>query len=156
MMVQIMSLNQPASGGRTAITIIVEKIESGVAVKVGQHSWLGVAASIGQTALWTWLNPWNLITRLDDLAQDIEHLQLDEKVWTVIESFARTAGATVDINERLSRMVCEYCNTANPSGEGRCIACGAPLGNVLPTACKNCGFILHRQEKTCPHCGKPV
>jgi hypothetical protein len=156
MMIQITTTNQPASGGRTAITVIAEKIPDGVAIQVGQHSWMGVAASLGQTALWTWLNPWNLINRLDDLAQDIEHLQLDEKIWNVIEAFARTTGASTDLAERLNRMVCEYCSTANPAGEGRCIGCGAPLGNVLPASCKFCGYVLRRDEKICPNCGKAV
>jgi hypothetical protein len=156
MMIQITTTNQPTSGGRTAITVIAEKIPDGVAIQVGQHSWMGVAASLGQTALWAWLNPWNLINRLDDLAQDIEHLSLDERIWNVIEAFARTAGATTDLAERLNRMVCEYCSTANPSGEGRCIGCGAPLGNVLPASCKNCGYVLRQAEKICPNCGKTV
>ena len=54
---------------------------------MGQQTWLGVAASLGQTAFWTWLNPWNIINRIDDIAQDIENLQLSEKVWKTVGKY---------------------------------------------------------------------
>jgi DNA-directed RNA polymerase subunit RPC12/RpoP len=69
-----------------------------------------------------------LLGRLDDIAQDIESLQLSEDIWKAIDNFANLKGATFELSERLRRIVCEYCNTANPVGEPSCIACGAPLG----------------------------
>ena len=36
--------------------------------------------------------------------------------------------------------------------EGRCIACGAPLGEVQPSTCANCGFVVQKEEKICPNC----
>jgi hypothetical protein len=83
-------------------------------------------------------------------------LNLAEQVWTVIENAARTAGATFELSERLRRLVCAYCMTANPVGEPRCIACGAPLGEVQPHTCRNCGFVLKTGEPVCPNCKKPV
>jgi hypothetical protein len=154
--VQIASPNRPASGGQTAMTVNLEKVPDGVAVQVGKQSWLGVAASLGTTALWTWYNPWNILSRLDDLAQDIENLQLADDVWSAIEQYARAAGASFELSERLRRLVCEYCNTANPVGESSCIACGAPLGSVQPGTCQNCGFVLTKGDSICPNCGKPV
>lgn len=156
MIIQISTREARSSGGRTAITVIAEKIEDGVSIQVGEHSLLGIAASLGQSAIWTWLNPWNLVNRLDDIAQDIELFQLDEDVWQIIEKLARTAGASTQISERLRRNVCLYCSTANTLGEGRCIACGAPLGNVQPQTCMNCGFIIKSTDKNCPNCGKSV
>ncbi len=47
-------------------------------VELGQQAWLGVAASLGQTAFSVFRNPFSLIGRLDDLAQDIESMQLSE------------------------------------------------------------------------------
>ena len=78
--VQIASLKKPASGGPTAVSVNLEAVEDGVAVQIGKQSWLGVAASLGITALATLKNPWNLIGRLDDIAADIGSLQLSDQV----------------------------------------------------------------------------
>jgi hypothetical protein len=154
--VQIATRDRPMSGGQTAVSVILQQVEDGVAVQVGQQAWLGVAASLGVTALSVLRNPLALLHRLDDLAQDIENLQISEDVWKVLDLTARSLGATHELSERLRRMVCLYCNTANPVGEPRCIACGAPLGAVQPTTCKNCGFVVYSGETTCPNCKQRI
>lgn len=154
--VQIATHPRPMSGGQTAVTVNLEKSADGVTIQIGKQTWLGVAASLGTTALWTWRNPWNLISRLDDLAQDIENLQLVDDIWKTVENYAHTVGASYKLSERLRRIVCAYCNTPNPVGESHCIACGAPLGDVQPDTCKKCGFILKNNETVCPNCGQPV
>ena len=150
--VQIASLKKPASGGPTAVSVNLEEVEDGVAVQVGEQAWLGIAASIGTTILSVWRNPFNLIHRLDDIAQDVENIQISEQVWITIENYARMRGATFELSERFRRMTCEYCETANPVGEARCLACGAPLGEVQPDTCPNCGFIVKSGEQVCPNC----
>ena len=140
------------SGGSTALTIYLEPVEDGVAVQVGEQAWLGIAASIGTTLLSLWRSPFNLIHRLDDIAQDVENIQISDQVWQVIENYAQMKGATFELSERLRRMKCEYCETANPVGEPRCIACGAPLGDVQPDTCPNCGYVIESGEKICPNC----
>jgi Double zinc ribbon len=152
--VQIATRERAQSGGNTALTVQLQKVEDGVAVQIGKQAWLSVAASLGQTLVAAWLNPWNILGRLDDVAQDIENLQLSEDVWGVIENYARTAGASFELSERLRRTVCEYCQTANPVGASSCIACGAPLGNVQPRTCSKCGFVLKSGEMVCPNCGQ--
>lgn len=151
--VQIATRQRPSSGGQTALSVLMEEHEDGVAVQLGKQNWLGVAASLGVTALSAFRNPFSLLGRLDDLAQDIEHLQLSEEIWQVIENVARLRGASFEISARLRRMVCEYCRSANPTGESNCIACGAPLGDVQPSTCGNCGFVVTAEEVTCPNCG---
>lgn len=154
--VQIASANYASSGGKTAISVTIREVEDGVSVQIGKQAWLGVAASLGTTALRAIRNPLSLISRLDDIAQDIESIQLGEEVWEVIDHIAHTIGTGFELSERLSRMVCDYCETANPVGASNCIACGAPLGNVQPKTCKNCGFVVSRQEGKCPNCSKPL
>jgi hypothetical protein len=154
--VQIASPIVPASGGRTAITVHFARIEDGVLVKIGQQQWMGVAASLGMTALSTLRNPLSLLSRLDDLAQDIASLQLSERVWETIERAADSLGASYEISERLRRLSCEYCSTANPVGEPHCVACGAPLGRSQPIACGVCGFVTEAGSTTCPECGAPL
>jgi hypothetical protein len=154
--VQIASRERPVSGGETALTITLRTVADGVAVEIGKQSWLGVAASLGQTAFLALRNPWNLLGRLDDIAQDIENIQLSEDAWRVLESTAKSLGASFELSERLRRTVCEYCHTANPIGEPSCIACGAPLGRVQPRTCSNCGFVVKTSETICPNCGQKL
>lgn len=154
--VQIATRSYRRSGGKTGITISIDRVEDGVAVQLGDQSMFGVAASLGTTALAAIQNPFSLLGRLDDVAQDIESLQLDDRVWTVIERVAALAGASMELSERLRRMVCEYCDTANPVGEPSCIACGAPLGGSQPTTCRHCGFVVRQTESICPDCKKPL
>ena len=150
--IQIATHRMAHSGGRTALTVTIHKVDDGVSVQVGQQAWLGVAASLGFTALRAIRNPLTLIGRIDDLAQDIESLQLDEDIWEVIERSARQHGVGKVLSERLRRRICPYCNTANPTGESRCIACGAPLGDIQPQTCLNCGFVVNNLERECPNC----
>jgi DNA-directed RNA polymerase subunit RPC12/RpoP len=96
-----------------------------------------------------------VIARLDDIAQDVTSLSLAEQVWEEIENVARSSGANFELSERLRRLVCAYCSTANPVGEPGCIACGAPLGPSQPQTCKKCGFVVKTEEKRCPQCGEP-
>lgn len=154
--VQVASVRNASSGGQTALTIHLQTVEDGVMVSVGQQAWLGVAASLGQSAIATLMNPWNLLNRLDDIAQDIESLKLVESVWTVIAKVARSHGASQQLSARLRRLSCEYCQTANKAGEPSCVACGAPLGKIQPRTCMNCGFVLLAREAVCPQCAKPV
>ncbi|MEN6436405.1 MAG: zinc-ribbon domain-containing protein [Anaerolineaceae bacterium] len=154
--VQIATIDHPLSGGQTAMSVRLENVEDGISVTIGQQVWLGVAASLGATAIAALRNPFSLLGRLDDLAQDIESLQIRDKVIQVVESIIRSKGAGYELSERLRRIVCDYCTTANPVGEAHCIACGAPLGNQQPFTCPHCGFVLVKNEIYCPNCGNPL
>jgi len=154
--IQIASSQWSHSGGKTALTVNIQKVEDGIMVELGQQQWLGVAASLGETAIATLINPLNLLGRLDDIAQDVSNLQLNEKVLQVIARVAGEAGASQQLSERLSRITCDYCGAANPVGEPTCLACGAPLGKEQPKTCSKCGFVLLHDEKFCPNCGQPV
>lgn len=153
LVVQVATREHQASGGQTAMSVILQRVEDGVSVQIGRQAWLGVAASLGASAISILSNPWSLFHRIDDIAQDIESLQLTEDVWKILDSTARSLGATQELSERLRRITCEYCGTANPVGEGRCIACGAPLGNAQPHTCSRCGFVVFHNESNCPNCG---
>jgi hypothetical protein len=150
--VQIASRVVPASGGRTAITVHLSQVEDGVLVSIGQQEWMGVVASLGITTLAALRNPMSLIGRLDDLAQDIASLQLTERIWLILERAADSLGASYEISERLRRLVCGYCDTANPVGEPHCVACGAPLGHAQPKTCPECGYVVAAGTQICPEC----
>jgi len=156
MIVQVNTRPGAASGGNTAITITIQKMEDGIMVELGEQAWLGVAASLGVSALAAIRNPFNLLGRLDDIAQDIEHLQLGERVWQVIAKSVKAAGASTELSERLKRVTCDYCHSANPVGEASCLACGAPLGKSQPITCGHCGFVVTANTKVCPNCKKNI
>ena len=72
--VQIATSQWSRSGGQTALAVDIQEIEDGVTVQIGQQQWMGVAASLGQSAIAALMNPLNLLGRLDDIAQDIHCL----------------------------------------------------------------------------------
>jgi len=152
--VQVATQPFATSGGQTGLAINIQEVEDGVMVQVGSQQMLGVAASLGKTAISVLSNPLNILGRLDDIAQDVQSLQLVENIWKVIGEVVRTTGASHQLSERLSRLVCVYCATANPVGEPNCIACGAPLGKEQPFTCLKCGFVVRRDEERCPNCGQ--
>jgi hypothetical protein len=154
--VQIASRRNPTSGGRTALTVQLAVVEDGVMVRMGRQDWLGVAASLGVTALMTLLKPISFVSRVDDLAQDIAAIGLVDRAWATIERAATTLGASHVLSDRLRRLTCAHCLTANPVGAPACIACGAPLGPAQPSACPRCGHLLTAGLNRCPQCGESI
>jgi hypothetical protein len=154
--VQIASGRNARSGGQTAISVTLQNHEDGVLVQIGKQAWYGLAASLGVTALGAIRNPFSLLGRLDDLAQDIENLQMTERIWETVAEVAKTLGASQELSDRLRRIECEYCAAANQPGQSSCIACGAPLGRVQLRSCLKCGFVLKTGEYACPNCKKKV
>jgi hypothetical protein len=154
MLVQIGTRPGASSGGETALTVTIQTVEDGVMIELGQQAWLGLAASLSVTALSALRNPLALLHRLDDLAQDFENIQISDRVWQVIGQAVLAAGASKNLSDRLSRLTCDYCGSANPLGVAACLACGAPMGSSHPTACPDCGFAVKRGEISCPNCGK--
>jgi hypothetical protein len=152
--VQIATRQNRSSGGRTAMTANISRVADGISITLGQQNWLGLAASLGFSALSAVRNPLSLINRLDDIAQDVESLTLEDQIWEVIDRTARERGTGQALSARLSRTICPYCLTANEIAAGRCIACGAPLGEVQPLTCSNCGFVVQKDEDVCPICKK--
>jgi hypothetical protein len=154
--VQIATRPDRNSGGATALTVSIAKVQDGVSVQTSQQLWFGLAASLGMSALSTLRNPFAILGRLDDIAQDVESLQLEEQVMKVLERSARQRGTGHELSERLRKMVCPFCTTPNPMGSSRCLACGAPLADVQPQTCLVCGFVTKNTESICPNCGSSL
>jgi len=154
--VQIASRDQTQSGGKTGVSVSLQKVEDGVMVSLGKQAWMGIASSLGVTAFSVFRNPLNILGRIDDIAQDIENIQLSDAIWDVIEATAKNLGAGFELSERLRRYVCAYCDTPNPMGEPRCIACGAPLGTSQQQTCQFCGYVLSSNSNVCPNCNKQL
>ncbi len=154
--IQIASSPYAASGGSTALSIALQNVADGVAVEIGKQAWFGIAASLGVSTLAALRNPLTLLNRLDDIAQDIEYVQLTENAWGVIDKTARSLGSGYELSDRLNRYICDYCNTPNSPGEPTCLACGAPLGDIQPRTCQKCGYIVYKSEAQCINCGAVI
>ena len=154
--VQIATSPYSSSGGKTAVSVVLQNVADGVSVKIGEQAWLGVAASLGVSALSAWRNPLSLLNRLDDIAQDIENIDLSNELWETIESIAKSMGSGYELSARLKKYTCDYCNTPNPVGQPKCISCGAPLGDIQPSTCKYCGYVITGADSFCPNCKKPL
>ena len=61
--VQVATASAQRSGGRTAITVQLQEVEDGVMVQIGEQSWLGIAASLGTTAVSVMFQPLRIIAR---------------------------------------------------------------------------------------------
>lgn len=151
--VQIASRPEPTPGGPTALTVELRRVEDGVHIQIGKQAWLGVAASLAQTGLSALRSPWTLLSRLDDLAEDFASLGMVDRVWNVIARSAQAAGAAHEISDRLRRLTCAYCLSANQVGAPTCVSCGAPLGPAQPSGCPNCGYVAAPGTPLCPQCG---
>lgn len=145
-----------AAGGNTSLAIVIQKHEDGVLVNMGEQEWLGIAADFGKTAFAAFQNPLSLLGRLDDIAADVDALQLPEKVWQAIDRFAKSKAASTQISDRLRTTVCEYCHAANPVGTAVCVQCGAPLGGVQPGSCLKCGMVNPKEARFCANCGSKL
>src|SRR5690606_7763480 len=119
--VSIATRENRTSGGRTSLAVALTKRGERIEASVGEQSVLGLAGSLGASAFLTWLNPMNLLGRLDDIASDIENLSLEQQVWKLLDRMAANGGASTQLARRLQRMACSYCNTANEVGVGRCV-----------------------------------
>ena len=150
--IQIATSPYASSGGQAALTVNIHKVADGISVQIGSLAWFGVAASLGLTALSALRNPFTLLNRLDDVAQDVESLQLIEQAWKVIAESASQHHLGFELSDRLKQSICPYCNSGNELGSGRCIACGAPLGDIQPRTCLKCGFVVRKMEARCPNC----
>jgi DNA-directed RNA polymerase subunit RPC12/RpoP len=154
--IQIASQGGSHSGGQTSITVHLIEVEDGVLVRMGQQAWFGVAASLGMTALAALRNPFSLVGRLDDLAQDLSSIQLTDRIWACLGQTAESLGASHEISQALRRVTCAYCGSANPVGSATCVCCGAPMGAAQPVACPECGYVLTAGATRCPKCGTPL
>lgn len=152
-LVQIATRERRGSGGHTALTVSLVQVEDGVTVSLGQQQWLGAAVNLAQAGLAALFNPLSLLHTLDDIAQDVSSLTLPQQIWAAVERYAQGVGAALTISERLRSVVCKYCGVANPVGVGTCSACGAPLGELLPVSCVNCGNVMRAKAKFCDNCG---
>ncbi|GAB4482354.1 MAG: hypothetical protein Kow00124_31110 [Anaerolineae bacterium] len=118
-------------GGRVRNALSISIVEKGEEVHVTlEHNVLGAAGDLLETGLRAMRNPLALAGRIAAAADDLETLQLPDKVWEIIEALA--ANITPRDARRKDIVICPYCSTASPIGVLKCPSCGGPLGDVQP------------------------
>ena len=138
-------------GGRTALAVGLSTVADGVMVTVGDQNILGVAADLVQTGLSALHNPLTLIGEIDDVARNVERLNLPQLVWETVDHYCQSVGA--GLTPEPTTVTCPYCGVLSPIGTGQCPACGAPLGRFQPITCPQCGKLLPADLKYCTRCG---
>jgi hypothetical protein len=141
-------------GGRTALAVGLSPASNGVLVTVGDHNLLGLAADLVQTGLGAWRNPLALIGEIDDVARNMEKLNLPAQVWEAVDHYCQSMGA--GLTPEPTTVTCPYCGVLGPIGAGTCAACGAPLGRAQPVTCPKCGKLLPADLDYCTRCGSPL
>jgi len=140
-------------GVENALTVSLSKTRDGVNVGVGEQRWLDAATDLAQAGLGALFNPVSLISNLGEIVRDVSSFSLPEQVWKTIESYCDSVGAGLGGSLEQSNITCGYCGVLNEPGAPRCIACGAPMGNLQPIHCHVCGLSAPYNAKTCKRCG---
>lgn len=119
------SQNQFGGGSRTSIYVYVRKQKDDLLITVSEQEWSSIASSLGKTIFSTVINPINLLHRLDDIAVDVQNLQLGDRVARFVKTFKQKKDELV--STETERYTCGYCKSRNPAKSTHCVACGAPL-----------------------------
>lgn len=141
-------------GGRTALQVGLSAVSSGVLVTVGEHDVLGVASDLLQTGLAALVNPMSVIGEMNDVARNVERLELPRLVWETVDHYASSVGAGLTPDPVV--VTCPYCGVDSPIGVTKCSSCGASLASAQPLTCGRCGKILPADLKFCTRCGAPL
>ena len=112
-------------GSRTSIYVYAKKQNNDLLVTVSDQEWSSIASSLGTTLLSAAINPINLLHRLDDLAVDVQNIQLSDRVKTFVKEFKQHKSDLAI--EEIDRYSCKYCKSKNEPKSTHCRACGAPL-----------------------------
>ncbi|MBU0495568.1 MAG: zinc ribbon domain-containing protein [Chloroflexi bacterium] len=138
----------------TAVSVTITPTPEGVHVSMGDPQWLDIAADLVQTGIGALLNPWSLVREVDDVARNVQDLNLPQEVWQAIDQYAKTVGSRPALLPEPTSVTCPYCRSGNAIGEGRCENCGAPLGDAQPVRCPSCQRLLAAGTSQCPQCGE--
>ncbi len=140
-------------GAENALAVSISRTPDGINVGVGQQRQLDAATDLAQAGLGALLNPFSLISNLNEIVRDVSSFSLPEQVWKAIEAYCASVGAGLGGSLQQVVTACPYCQVANPPGAPTCSGCGAPLGKLQPIHCHVCGWTAPYDAKTCKRCG---
>ncbi len=153
--VQIQMQRKDPDDPDTAVTLQITPGSTGVTIALSEQPWLGVAADLAKTGVMAFLNPWNLVGELDDIARNVRRLQLRNDVWSAVEGYCRNAAMGQGAVVAATDVECPYCGTTAPIGQPNCKACLGSLTSVQPVKCPRCGFVNPPHRQRCGRCGIP-
>lgn len=154
--VQIQSLKQDRDDPTTAVTLHISPSRTGIVVALGEQQWAGVAADLAKSGLMAVLNPWSLLGEIDDIARNVQRLQLRQQIWQAIDAYCKSSGVSTGGVMPVQQVICPYCGTPAEVGQPTCKACLGPLGSVQPITCPRCGFLNEHDARQCVNCRTPL
>ena len=122
---RIFTSRNNTSESQTSINITAILTENGLSITASDQEWGQIAASLGTTVVAAIINPINLLGRIDNLAVDVENMQLSERIDKFVHSFATTLAERSET--QANRSTCKYCRSRNDQTATHCASCGAPL-----------------------------
>jgi hypothetical protein len=150
------ALAQIGSKHGTPVTVQIADIEGGVMVTMSRdRDWLDRIADAGEMI--EHASSGNILSILAIVPDAIGELSKDNiapALWDAINDICSLSQALAgERNAPQNPKVCDYCQTANPSEEEACLACGAALPVDLPRICPKCGRGHLSDALFCQACG---
>jgi hypothetical protein len=139
----------------TPITLHIADIAEGVLVTMSRdRNWLDKAGDAGEMIERAATNPISLLALMPDLIGELSQENLPPKIWDAVNDLCALSRALAgEKNAPQNPALCAHCQTPNPAGEERCVACGAPLKIELPRVCPKCGRAHTADALFCQACG---
>lgn len=149
------ALVQIGSKHGTPVTVNISDIAEGVLVSMSRdRDWLDRTADASELIERAATNPISFLALLPDLVGEMQKPNIAPKIWEAINDLCGLSRALAgEKNAPQNPTVCEHCQTPNPAGEERCVACGAPLKIELPRACPKCARTYTSDALFCQSCG---
>jgi len=150
------ALIQIGSKHGTPVTVHIADIAGGVLVTMSRdRDWLDRSADIGEMIERAAAsNPISLLAMIPDVVGELQKENIAPAIWDAInEICALSRSLAGEKNAPANPKVCEYCLTANPPENERCLACGAALPVDLPRLCPKCGRGHTSDALFCQACG---
>ncbi|MBN1259071.1 MAG: zinc ribbon domain-containing protein [Anaerolineae bacterium] len=150
------ALIQIGSKHGTPATVNIADTEGGVLVTLSRdRDWLDRVADGGEMIERAAAgNPLSMLAMLPDVIGELRKDNLAPEIWDAINEICALSRALAGEEDAPANpIVCPFCATPNPAGQGRCVACGAPLPVDLPRVCPKCGRGHTSDALFCQACG---
>ncbi len=150
------ALIQIGSKHGTPVTLNVADTAGGILVTMSRdRDWLDRVADAGEIIERAAAgNPLSLLAMIPDAIGELKKENIAPQIWNAVNEICALSRALAGEEDAPGNpIVCPYCQTANPPGSGRCVACGGALPVDLPRVCPKCGRGHTSDALFCQACG---
>jgi hypothetical protein len=150
------ALIQIGSKHGTPATVHIADTTGGVLVTLSRdRNWLDRTADAGEIIERAAAgNPISLLAMIPDALGELRQENVTPQIWDAVNEICALSRALAGEEDAPGNpVICEYCQTPNPPGSGRCHACGGALQVDLPRVCPKCGRNHTSDALFCQACG---